>query len=278
MRELTIQEACTAPASFMYIWADEDKFLKYIKPKHAAVIRQKKAHQNKLLLLSAEKYGKTAKEYTDAIRSAFVAAYGMTPANALIVLAQGGSVAGKNWEQGVYGIGAVLSFAGHSDITVDEKSGYIYKGSANITDFQKTVYNKANGDVVAWQYFAVDSGITYMSQYNKTTKKYHAQSFSTADGWYSAKTGNAIDSASSSDIWGSIVMALEKFVNWILSIFGSGKETINAENTLPSQSADGFVSQAGVGEAGGILLALAAGGALLFGMKGKKGAKSHTRK
>ena len=54
MRELTIQEACSAPANFMYVWADEDRFLKYIKPKHAAVIRQKKANQNKFVIIALQ--------------------------------------------------------------------------------------------------------------------------------------------------------------------------------------------------------------------------------
>ena len=279
MRELTIQEACSAPASFMYVWAN-NAFLNAIDQKYARIIREKKANQIKLLALSAEKYlGDVNKvtEYYTAIANAFKAAYGVIPSQALVILAQGGTVAGKNWNEGIYGVGAVVTFSGHTDITVNDANGHIYKDGKDCTDESKTVYSQVNGKAVAWQLFAVIDGITYMSQYNKTTRKYHAQSYSTADGWYSANTGNAIDSASSSDVWGSIVMALEKFVSWILSIFGSGKEMINAENTLPNQSADGFVSQAGMGEAGGILLALAAGSALLFGMKGK-GSKSNTKK
>lgn len=275
MKELTIEQACTSPANFMYVWADEDKFLKYIPTKHASVIRGKKANQNKLLALSAEKYNKTVKDYTDAIRQAFINTYDMTPANALIVLAQGGTVAGKNWEEGVYGIGAVLTFSGHSDITVREADGHILQSGVDKTDASKTVYSQVGGKAVAYQLFATIDNITYMSQYNKTTKKYRAQSYSTADGFFSARTGNQINSADSADIWGSIVLAVEKFIEWIVSLFGSGKQTINAENTLPNQQSDGFVQTGGMSEASGILLALAAGGFLLAGgLKGKKNKKA----
>ena len=42
------------------------------------------------------------------------------------------------------------------------------------------------------------------------------------------------------------------------------KQPITAENTLPSQTGDGFVQQAGMSTGAKIALALAAGGALLY--------------
>lgn len=280
MKELTIEQACTAPANFMYVWADEKKFLQYIKPKWATIIRGKKANQIKILTLSAEKYlgnANRVQEYYTAIENAFKSAYGMHPLSALSILAQGGTVAGKNWKEGVYGIGAVLTFAGHSDITVREADGHILQNGEDKTDTAKTVYANVGGTAVAYQLFATIDNITYMSQYNKTTKKYYAQSFSTEDNFYSARTGNQIESSDSADVWGSIQLALEKFINWILSIFGYGVETITAANTAPNQLSDGFATteSGGMSEASGILLALAAGGFLLAGgLKGKKNKKA----
>jgi hypothetical protein len=113
-----------------------------------------------------------------------------------------------------------------------------------------------------------------MSQYNKIKKKYYAKSYADGQYTYSARNGSEISASQSGDIWGAVLLSLEQFMNWLLSLFTgntTNKEMINANNTLPNQKADGFVQEAGMGEAGMILLALAAGGALLAGgVKGKK--------
>lgn len=121
--ELTITQAQKNAANFMYIWADKKEFLQKIDKKYANIIEGKKLNQIKLLKLSAQKYGKSYEEYTDAIREAFIATYDVTPAEALVILAQGGSIAGKNWSEGVYGIGAlyVNVFTNNQAITVRER-------------------------------------------------------------------------------------------------------------------------------------------------------------
>ena len=257
----------------MYIWADEQKFLRYIDKEHAAVIRSKKANQNKLIQLSAEKYGKTQKEYTDAIRAAFTEQWGCTPAEALVILAQGGQVAGKNWSEGVYGVGAlhVATFTGHSEVSVRETDGHILNNGVDVTDTTKTVYTNIKKEAVPYQLFATVDDITYMSQYNKTLKKYYAQTYSNATGSYSARTGNEVNTSDSADIWGAIIMSFEKFLNWLITLFAgtSTKTTLNTENTLPNQVTDGFVQEAGMGDAVKIALVLAAGGVLLTGGLGK---------
>lgn len=268
--ELTITQAQKNPANFMYIWADEKNFLQKINKKYANIIRGKKANQIKLLKLSAEKYGKSYDEYTDAIRHAFIDTYDVTPAEALVILAQGGSIAGKNWSEGVYGIGAlyVNVFTNNQAITVRESDGHILNNGTDITDESRTVYTTIKKQAVPYQLFATVDDVIYMSQYNKTRKKYHAQSYSTAQGQYSARTGNEINTSDSADIWGTILSSIEIVVQWILSIFGgvtTNRETISAENTLPNQQEDGFVQEAGFGSATTTLLLLVAGGALLAG-------------
>ena len=273
--ELTIQEASRQSANFMYIWADENKFLRYIPKKYASIIRTKKANQKKLLVLSAEKYGTTYEAYTTAIRSAFIEQWGHTPAEALVILAQGGQIAGKDWSEGVYGVGALYvdTFSGHTGITVRPEDGHILNNGTDVTDTTKTVYTTIKKQAVPYQLFATVDNVTYMSQYNKLQKKYYAQSFSTADGQYSARTGDTINASDNADIWGAIVAAIDKFINWLISLFAgdTSRDTLNATNTLPDQKADGFVQEAGFGEAGTILLVLAAGGALMAsGAFGKK--------
>lgn len=284
MKELTIQEACTNPQNFMYLWADEERFLPYIKPEYREVIVSKKANQRKLILLSAQRYinknavmdGAEYMQYTNAIRQAFIEQWDAnTPAEALVILAQGGSIAGKNWSEGVYGIGSTPknTFSGHTDITVREKDGYFERNGKILPgDEDMNVYANVGGKVVVYQRFYQDpqTGITYCSQMNKLSKKYYAATYSTADGTFSAKSGNAINKMDRADIWGAIIESLDRFFQWIMSIFGSNtpdRELINANNTLPSQKTDGFVQEGGgtMLESSGILLALAAAGILLAG-------------
>lgn len=287
IRELTIEQAVKSPASFMYVWAT-DQFIAAIPKKHGRVITGKRANERKLLMISADKYlGSSDKwdQYTTAIRQAFINTYGMTPFDALVVLAQGGTVAGKNWEKGVYGIGAVKvqTFYGSDTLTVDKATGNIMSGSTNVTQNSKNVYANSGGKVVAYQKFYTDAnGDTYMSQYDKKTKSYYAASISKQNGtMINAANGQTIDPSNNGDLWGNITLLLEKVKDWFLELFGkqnNDKEQMTVENTTPNQIGDGFVS--GVGEDGMLsqanawLLLAAAGGVLaaggLLGRKGKK--------
>lgn len=276
--ELTIQQAQKHSADFMYIWADENKFLRYIDKKYANIIRVKKANQKKLLMLSAEKYNSTYDAYTSAVRAAFIEEWGHTPAEALVILAQGGEIAGKNWREGVYGIGSLSNeFSGATindqKVTVDEKTGHIFAGGKDITDTSRTVYQNVKSQVVAYQLFSKEDVITFMSQYNKSLKKYYAQSYVDADGVKHSANGTVLSGGDSGSIWETIILSIQTFINWIISLFGgnSDAELINADNTLPNQQTDGFVFQSGMTEASGILIALAAGGVLMgSGIIGKK--------
>ena len=280
MIELSIEQACKHPFNFIYIWADEKAFLSRIEPKYAAVIRTKKANENKVIALSAEKYGTTESAYTDAIREAFISDFGMTPAQALVKLAQGETVNGINWAEGVYGIGSISKSFKGTDIEVDPKNGYMKKDGKYLPVYD-TVYGEVGGKTVALQQFYYDeaTGKTYMAQYNKTLKKYYAQSYSTADGKMYNASGKEITNKDAGTVWETAELSfdwLQRIIDWILSLFGgtsSNSKTLNADNTLPNQSADGFVQESGFGEAEVILLGLVAGGAVLAGGMGKKGKK-----
>lgn len=294
--ELTLEQARKQSASFMYVFAD-DKYLSYIKPEYATIIRGKRANQKKLLLLSAQEFinknatlnGSEYNQYVDAVKSGFVADYGMTPTEALVKLAMGEQVAGKYWDTGVFGVGATRNtntFAGmqinDTPVTVDPVSGHIFVGINDITDETKTVYATIGKKTVAYQFFSKDQGFgtIFVSQYNKILKKYYAQTYTDDEGkMHSAVSGNITDASDGADIWGNIELSLptfQKFIEWILSLFGintaqdAETERINTGNTLPNQKTDGYATQAGLGEMGGILLALAAGGALLAGGVGNK--------
>ena len=288
MIELTIDQAKKHPFNFVYIWAS-DSFLSRINPKYAAVIRAKRANQNLVIYHSANKYRTTEKAYTDAIRAQFIDDFGMTPAEALYKLAQGETVAGKNWGKGVYGVGAIKNttttkFAQNSNITVDPKTGHILNNGVDTYDPNNEygcVYGTTkNGKTVACQFFyTAPDGTSYMSERNGIGR-YYASIYSDAQGNQQTANGNSVTGADAGTVWETANMSfewLQNIINWILSLFGistdTNKETLNSENTLPNQQADGFTYESGFGEAGMIALALVAGGAILMA-PGKKKSKN----
>ena len=273
--ELTLDQARQNSASFLYIFAS-DTYLGYLEKKYATIIKGKRANQIKLLSLSAEKYLGSLdryQEYKDAVREGFMETYGMEPADALVKLALGETVAGKNYEEGVYGIGSLPdTYAGHTDVTVDPTSGHIFKDGKDYTDESLTICDKVKGQVIPTQLFANIDEVTYASKYNKTRKKYYAHSYSNANGKYSATTGKEIVSTDAGSVFENIQLGFWDFLSWVKSVlafFGiniatdGGKDTINTNNTLPNQKKDGYVTESGIGEAGAIALMLLAGGTLL---------------
>ena len=290
--ELTLEQACKHPESFLYVWVS-DEFLKAINSKYAKIIYTKRANQKKVLMLSADKYfGSWEKvdQYYKGIANAFVETYGVSPKDALIILAQGGEIAGKNWAEGIYGVGALTNTfkgvdANGGSVTVDAKTGHIFYNGKDITDESKTVYGNVKGETFPINYFGVDDfGSIYKSEYNKTLKKYYAASYVDDAGVTISATGKVITDSESNSIWSNINFDwdwIKSILNWILSIFnipgipdmeGSNSvQTLSAENTLPNQKTDGFVTQqAGMGDTGVILLCAAAAGYLMMGGKKKK--------
>lgn len=295
--ELTLDEAKKHPESFMYVFVSDD-FLRAIKRQYAEIIFRKRANQKKVLMLSADKYLGDYREWTqyyEAIEASFKEMYGVTPHDALIILAQGGEIAGKNWAEGMYGVGALYpnTFAGVNanggSVTVDKTTGHIFYNGTDITDESLTIYGDVKGKTMAISFSGKDAnGNVYQSMYNKTYKKYYAYRWTNNDGQKFNGNGKTVSSDESASIWGNITLDwdfLTNILNWILSLLGmpaipnvdgsTDTKQLSSENTLPNQTADGFAQEAGMTDAAGLLLILAAGGALVAtgGLKKKKGNK-----
>lgn len=276
MNYISIEQAKCTSANFMYVWADEIKFISKLDKRTAVIIRQKKANQNKIITLSAKEYGLTVQEYYNAIRQAFIDSYGCTPVDALMTLAAGGSVAGKNWADGVYGVGALKNstFTQNKSITIDPATGEIKKNGITVSQLSSAVYGKKGGKTVVTGYSYTDeNGNTYTSQLHKASGVYYAGQYSTNSGVLQNSNGMNITAADASSIWESIASGLETFVNWLISLFTKNdKELLTAGNTIPQQT-DGFVTETA---GGGWLLAVAAAGILVSGgLKiGKKSKKN----
>ena len=274
VNSLTIEQARANAQNFMYIFAP-DEFLAAIPRKYANIIRTKAGNQKILLDRSARNNNSTYEAYVSAVREGFIDTYGMKPIDALITLANGGEVAGKNWKNGVFGVGALNSakFTG-AEVNgetprVDQTNGHIYIGSKDITDTSETIYKDVAGSAIPFQLFSYDDVFKFMSQYNEVDGKFYAASYTDASGQKHSAEGTNISNSDSASIWENVFFSVKKFIDWILSLFGYNSSTsINEDNTLPNQKTDGFVYESGLGEMGVILLATAAG-ALILGTSGK---------
>lgn len=260
------------PANFLYIYATDSFISKLGKP--ATIIRAKKANQKKLLNTTAVDEGKTYTEAYNKIAEAFKSFYGMSPQKALITLASGGEVAGKNWSKGIYGIGSPKKTQTYFEntpgssalIAVDPNTGIMYDmddsanaGGKYVESLGVSAYAyDANGKA---QYRYIDAnGNTYTSTYNKRTGKYEASQYAQKGGNTFNANGTQSTPADMASVWESLTLSLGKLVAWLLSLFnkenGTNKQTITAANTQPTQ-ADGWISNAGVSP--WVLIAVAAG-------------------
>ena len=287
LKSLTVEEAKKNPSMFMYVFAT-DEYLAAIDSKYASVIRGKRANQEKLLKISADEYlndWQKWTEYKTAIKAGFEEIYKITPLEALVKLAMGEEVAGKNWAEGVFGVGALhpATFYGTS-VTVDKTTGHISKDGVDYTDETLTVYKEIGKKATPFQLFATIDGVKYMSEYYKTGKYYYAKSYSSESGTFNARNGSEVKQTDAGSVWENIQLGAWDFLEWLkslLSYFGititsssNSTQTLNEGNTLPNQKADGYVQESGMSEAAAIALLAVAGGTLLAGGFFKKKANN----
>lgn len=271
--KLSLEDVRSKPESFLYIFASTE-FCRSLGEKAYNIIMRKKLNQQKILTQSANNAGLAFDDYANAIREGFINTYGMTPAEALIKLAKGEEVAGKNWAEGVYGVGALynMQFTQAPQITVDPKTGKLLVNGTVGSGQTALIASGYPDNVQGYSYTDPATGSTYSSRYRKVKKKYYAHLVTDKDGNRYASNGASATPADGS-MWENALGFLQKLVDWIISIFGGtatkNVEKITANNTSPSQY-DGFVTQeAGMSPilvAG--MVALAAG--TLLNKKGKK--------
>ena len=278
-KAISLEQAKAHPAMFLYVWAHKE-FLNAIPKKHANVILGKKANQLKLIYNSAKELGISEDEYKNAVNAAFYETYGMRPLEALIKLAQGETIAGKNWEDGIYGIGSLLTkYNDNKGVTVS-KDGFFYKNGVKVDEStykEKDEYANIKGNTMVYKRYWTDpeTNTTYALRYHKAGKRYYADSYASSNGATFSPGGIALTAADGSSLWGGIFLnSVNAFLNWILNLFGLGepeRAQITDKNTFPNQQADGFVYNEPMISGATALMLLAAGGMLLYGSKGKKG-------
>lgn len=263
--QLTLEQVKKHPALMLYCWADKDAFLSKLDRKTAGIIAQKKANQLQVMALLSGGYNNQFYANLAEVKQAFVDIYDMTPEKALVTLANGGEVAGKNWVQGIYGVGKTqrIDFVQNSAVKVDTETGKILVNGVAVE--ASPVYGGVGyKNIKGYSY--VLGGVTFSSQL--IGKKYFAGTVTLADGTTQDANGDPVTDADSSSIWLSIIGFVEKLVNWFLTVIGKEDKKITAENTIPAQG-DGFTYDTAEAGFPWWILALVGGGWLLSGGKFK---------
>lgn len=243
MAKKTLANVLQCPIDFIYLWAS-DGFIAQLGSK-ARIIKEKKYNQYQTLwkiMVDNVKSNNSSDlqdayiDWTNQIADAIKNTYGMTPAVILQKLAMGEDVLGKNWKQGVYGIGEVQStFSQNNAVTVDGSTGKIMVNGV-AADGQVPIYG-ANGVVTGYSYYDKTSNAQFQSGVN-TNGQYGAACYSNESGVQSANGGTFDQSTGS--FWSNAanyIPLIQRVIEWLVSLFGSGERVVlTRQNTVPEQT------------------------------------------
>jgi LPXTG-motif cell wall-anchored protein len=276
MAKKTLSDLKKCPIDFLYLWAT-DEFIALLGSK-ARIIREKKYYQYHMLwnvmadnekFKNAEDGQKYYQEWANELAKAMKDTYGLTPAEILHKLAMGEDVFGKDWEQGVYGVGAVdkTSFTQNPNVTVDPATGMILDGGSVISA-QWPIYDSA-GNITGYSYSDGENQYQSTMALNGSFKAY---TYSDASGVQKAN-GNAFN-ASSATFWqnaNNYMPIINSVLSWLDSIvknFAPNNTILTPQNTTPVQTEwiETESDNTGLYIAGGIAVAAA----LALGLSKKK--------
>ena len=274
-KKKTLEDIKKCPIDFLYIWAG-DEFISQLGSK-ASIIAEKKYNQYQTLwrtMIDNEDAGSVAENqkvferWTREIADAIFDVYALTPAEILVALANGKTVAGKNFKEGIFGVGETTSgsFAQDSNYTVDPTTGKIV-GSDGSTPAQTPIYG-SNGQITGYSCLVGEN--QYQSVYSGG--QYVAFSYSNANGVQRAN-GSAF-SATKGTFWQNAenyMPIVNNVLNWVLSLVNTllpGERTVlTTENTVPKQTEWVYEEKSSTGWLGALL---AGGAALMLILPGKK--------
>lgn len=202
------------PADFIYLFAT-DSFVSKLSGVYHTTVYRKMRLQYKYINVLAIDAGGTFEEWREKFRQAIVEQYGKDPYEILVLLASGKDVAGKNWKEGVYGVGVVRydGFKG-TNITVDASTGDLLQGGTVIPG-QTNVYT-SSGKLVGRT--ATVDGVQYQS--DLSGGKFYAGTYGTSEGAFNAD-GSSFSPANAQSIFQNMFSFMEFFerlLSWIFSI------------------------------------------------------------
>lgn len=245
MAKKTLTSILQCPIDFLYLWAS-DEFIAQLGSK-ARIIREKRYNQYQTLWKtmvenvnagSNAEYQEVYQSWLKQISQAMQDVYGMAPTTILQKLAMGENVVGKNWKQGIYGIGDLqTTFAQNSAVTVDSASGKILVSGVE-ADGQMPIIGEG-GAITGYSYYDRAANRQYQSGVN-AGGQFGAVCYSSPDGVESATGGNFDPSQGS--FWqnaNNYMPLVNKIIDWIMSLVGlftGNRVVLTQENTVPDQT------------------------------------------
>lgn len=263
--KVSLSQIKKSPIDFLYIFASKS-FCQRLGNKVGSIIWSKRANQIKLLNTAARDNGSTVEKYGEVVRQEIINQYGIEPTVILARLAAGETVAGKNWQEGVFGIGSSLrpeTYVGDPTVSVNPQTGKLYATATGEELADQTPIYAVNrkGKAYVSGYSASQDGKTYTTS-STSLGKFYANTYATAETQQFAN-GQPYDPSQSGNMWESVVTYapfFQQMIEWILSLFGQGATLITPKNTRPSQQE--FTYQSGLSS--GELLLLLGGAAAIY--------------
>lgn len=268
----TLADIKKCPIDYLYLWAS-DEFIAQLGSK-ANIIKKKRYYQYQALYKAVidnvskeSEVENTYNQWTGEIAAAIKSTYGFTPGEILVRLALGQQVAGKDFKEGIFGVGeaenVVTDFVDDSGASVDSVSGRI-SINGKLVATQTPIYG-SDGSVTG--YSALHKGKQYQS--TKIGDQFGVLAYSDANGVYSA-TGSLLSNESCT-FWqnaNNYLPMIEQILNWVTSLISSffpNRTELTPQNTVPVQTEWVEVESDNTGllVAGGVALA----GVLLLTMK-----------
>lgn len=235
------------------------RFLPYVAAKRDAQLRYLKG----LAVANA-----TNREYllNDLIKQEIINIYGMTPKQVIYQLANGNSVKGLNWAEGIYGckVGEANPSFGNLMVggintnryQLDTVNGICTDTITGKTLAGTSVYGKKGLESVS--YFDAANNVTLQANY----KKGAYTAYSVSDGTNTLKTDGKALTQFDGELWTNIANVLGQIKDLISSLatYLSGE---TAQTLSPAQVADGWYTEES--SSSGLTTAALLGGGLLLG-------------
>jgi len=237
-----------AATNLIYAWISEVN-LKYCgTAKAIAIITKKRAYQLEFMRNIANQAGGNYDEVRNYVEQCIIDIYGMKPSEVVYRLAQGQTVRGKNWSEGVFGIGAnpKLTFPDSSGYKVSSDTGEIMDASGKVIGSADSAMYDDNGTL--YGYCVPKDGAWYASRYNANTNLYEAYEQTSKDGVITqVSTGQTYTdpgiAATENTIWenaGLLAPFLNQLLKAILALFNI--KTVTTDDIRISQVKDEWVA------------------------------------
>lgn len=254
-------------ANCLYCFIEDDELTRYNFGNYLPYVAAKRDAQLRYIKGLAVANA-TSRKYLldDLVYNELKSIYGMTPKQVIYQLANGNSVKGINWAEGIYGCIGKIDPSSFGNLTVGSINTNRYSldtvnGICTDTITGKTltgtpVFGKKGLESVS--YFDADNKVTLQANFNKG--KYAA--YTVSDGTNTLKTNGSALTQLDGELWTNIFNVLGQIKD-LISTLATDLSGETAQTLSPAQVADGWYEKQD--NSGSITTAALLGGGLLLG-------------